>query len=68
MMRENKIPPQPHSPLKLNPVFPNLKALNVTIAQELLGFKSTIAKDGKRRVLVNSFDAAVSRLLRLFPR
>ena len=62
MMREQKIPPQPGIPFKLNHNFPRLDTLHVQIAG-LSGKNMTLkpslaASDGKIKCIVNSFDAS----------
>lgn len=62
MLREKKIPPQPGLPFVVNHNFPALADINVSIAGT---GKDTVLKprpggDGRVKVLLNSFDAAVS--------
>jgi len=62
MMREQKIPPQPGIPFKLNHNFPRLETLHVQIAG-LSGKNMTLkpspaATDGKIKCVVNCFDAS----------
>ncbi|MCJ1396229.1 hypothetical protein MMC18_009118 [Xylographa bjoerkii] len=58
MLRENVIPPQPGVPFAVNHKFPPLEKMNVRIADRLLDFKARPKGDGKRKVLLNNFDAA----------
>ncbi|MCJ1403808.1 hypothetical protein MMC11_007031 [Xylographa trunciseda] len=58
MLRENVIPPQPGMPFSINHKFPSLDKMNVRIADQILNFKSYAKGDGKRKVLLNNFDAA----------
>ena len=58
MMKEQKIPPQPEMPFKVNHRFPPLEKMNVHIANGDLTLKPSTAGDGKTRVFLNSFDAA----------
>ncbi|KAK2758595.1 Type I Iterative PKS [Arachnomyces sp. PD_36] len=62
MMREQRIPPQPGLPFKLNRNFPKLDKLHVQIAgvsgKGLSLRPSPVATDGKIKCVVNSFDAS----------
>jgi hypothetical protein len=60
MLQNDIIPPQVGMPAELNAGFPSLKEFNVHIPQETIQFESSATKDGKRRVFLNNFDAAVS--------
>jgi len=67
MLRKNTIPPQPGMPRTLNAGFPPLEKMNVHVADEKLPFKATSRKgDGKRKILLNNFDAAVINIYWLF--
>ena len=59
MLKENAIPPQPGMPFKTNHKFPALAKLNIHIADTLMEFKAYVKGDGKRKILLNNFDAAV---------
>jgi iterative type I PKS product template protein len=54
MFQTNTIPPQAGMPHDLNPKFPPLADINITIPSEPAPFD----KSGTRRVLLNNFDAA----------
>lgn len=59
VLRTYKIPPQPHMPFKLNPLFPDLESHNVYIASKGMMLRPQ-KKDTPIKVFVNSFDASVS--------
>ena len=59
MLREGFIPPQPGMPFKINHKFPPLDKIHVKIADGNLTFKAPPKGDGKRRLLLNNFDASV---------
>ncbi|KIA76012.1 polyketide synthase [Aspergillus ustus] len=52
------IPPQPGVPFKVNHNYPDLKNLNVRIADAQIEFHKPTGGNGKRKVMVNNFDAA----------
>ncbi len=59
MLKNSAIPPQPGMPIKLNHNFPPLEKMNVRIADEKLPFNVTSRRgDGRRKILLNNFDAA----------
>ncbi|KAF7893676.1 uncharacterized protein EAF02_001214 [Botrytis sinoallii] len=58
ILREGSIPTQPEWPFKLNHNFPDLEASNVVIADGKGRLVPRPNGDGKRRIVVNSFDAA----------
>jgi len=58
MLREGLITPQPGMSEPLNKNFPPLAKMNVHISDRKRVFKSTNA-DGKRKLMLNNFDAAV---------
>jgi acyl transferase domain-containing protein len=59
MLREDLIPPQPGMSNPLNSKFPPLSKINVHIPDRKKIFKRLPSGDGKRKVLLNNFDAAV---------
>ena len=58
MMRENAIPPHVGIKGKMNPKLAHLKDLNTHIAFKTTPFVPRPGSDGKRRILINNFDAA----------
>lgn len=62
MLRERAIPPQPGWPFTLNPNFPPLAQHNVRISTKTT-LKPSPKGDRKIKLLVNSFDASVSRMM-----
>ena len=61
MFREpDSIPTQPGWPFKLNPKFPRLDKLNIKVADGKTPFMSRPKGDGRKKLLLNNFDAAVS--------
>ncbi|KAJ0418711.1 hypothetical protein BJY00DRAFT_175444 [Aspergillus carlsbadensis] len=52
------IPPQPGVPFKVNRNYPALKEMNVRIADDRIEFHKPAGGNGKRKVMVNNFDAA----------
>ncbi|KAM0147236.1 hypothetical protein ACHAPG_010711 [Botrytis cinerea] len=58
ILREGSIPTQPDWPFKLNHKFPDLEASNIMIADGKGRLVPRPNGDGKRRIVVNSFDAA----------
>lgn len=60
MMRKNAIPPHVGIKGRINHTFPPLDEVNVRIDRELTAFKAHARGDGKRRVLLNNFNATVS--------
>jgi len=63
MMRKNLIPPHVGIKGRVNQKFPPLNQLNVHIAGSKTAFEAHPGGDGKRRVMVNNFDAAVGLYL-----
>jgi iron transport multicopper oxidase len=61
-LQKQIIPPQPGVPFKVNRNYPALKELNVRIADDNIEFHKPTGGNGKRKVLVNNFDAAVSAI------
>lgn len=59
-MRKNMIPPHVGIKTRINREFPPLDNINVRINSALIAFKPHIRGDGKRRVLLNNFNATVS--------
>lgn len=59
-MRKNMIPPHVGIKTRINREFPPLDKINVRIDPALTAFKPHIRGDGKRRVLLNNFNATVS--------
>jgi hypothetical protein len=58
MLKEDLIPPQPGMAHPLNKQFPELNKMNVVISDRKRIFKAA-NNDGKRKMLLNNFDAAV---------
>ena len=65
MLREDSIPPQPGTPFVINHKYPPLSKMNVQIADRCIPFKPPLGGDGKRRLLLNSFDASVGWTYRI---
>lgn len=63
MLRERAIPPQPGWPFTINPNFPPLAQHNVKISTKITPLKPSPKGDKKVKMLVNSFDASVSRMM-----
>lgn len=59
MMRKNAIPPHVGIKGRINHTFPPLDKINVCIDRELTAFKAQARGDGKRRFLLNNFNATV---------
>ena len=59
MMRKNAIPPHVGIKGRINQKFPPLDEINVRIDLALTAFKAHARSDGKRRVLLNNFNATV---------
>ncbi|KAL9585668.1 MAG: hypothetical protein Q9203_004154 [Teloschistes exilis] len=57
MMRNNAIPPHIGIKGRVNEKFPPLDKVNVCIDRTLSPFKARVGGDGKRRVLLNNFNA-----------
>lgn len=57
MMRKNAIPPHVGIKGRINQKFPPLDEVNVRIDRALTAFKAHARGDGKRRVLLNNFNA-----------
>lgn len=66
MMRKNAIPPHVGIKGRINHKFPPLDEINVRIDRELTAFKAHARGDGKRRVLLNNFNATVSLIRHFF--
>lgn len=62
MMRKNAIPPHVGIKGRINQKFPPLDEVNVRIDRALTAFKAHARGDGKRRVLLNNFNATVNNL------
>ena len=61
MFREpDSIPRQPGWPFKLNPKLPRLDKMNIKVADGITPFMARPRGDGKKKLLLNNFDAAVS--------
>lgn len=63
MLRERAIPPQPGWPFTINPNFPPLAQHNVRISTKTTPLKPSPKGDKKVKMLVNSFDASVSKVI-----
>ena len=61
MMRKDMIPPHVGIKGSINEKFPPLDEVGVCINRSLTPFKARAGGDGKRRVLLNNFNATVSR-------
>ena len=59
MIRKNAIPPHVGIKGRINHKFPPLDEVNVRIDRALAAFKAHAKGDGKRRVLLNNFNATV---------
>lgn len=62
MMRNNAIPPHVGIKGRINEKFPPLDRVNVCIDRALAPFKPQSGSHGKRRVLLNNFNATVSSI------
>ena len=60
MQKSGRIPPQPGIPLKLNRKFPPLDSMHIQIADGTSKLRPRPQGDGKRKMLLNNFDASVS--------
>ena len=60
MMRKDSIPPHVGIKGSINEKFPPLDEVGVRINRSLTPFKAKAGGDGKRRVLLNNFNATVS--------
>ena len=60
MMRKNAIPPHVGIKGRINEKFPPLDKINVRINRTMTPFVAQAGGDGKRRVLLNNFNATVS--------
>jgi iterative type I PKS product template protein len=59
MLKHGQIPPQPGAPFKINSKFPRLDKRNVHVALEQSKLRaSPKSRDGRVRMLLNSFDAS----------
>jgi iterative type I PKS product template protein len=58
MLRKNKIPPQPGYPFALNHKFSKLNVANIRIADGQTELVAWPKGDGKRKLVINTFDAA----------
>ena len=59
-MRKNAIPPHVGIKGRINEKFPPLDKINVRINRTMTPFVAQAGGDGKRRVLLNNFNATVS--------
>ena len=59
-MRKNAIPPHVGIKGRINEKFPPLDKINVRINRTMIPFVARGGGDGKRRVLLNNFNATVS--------
>lgn len=66
MMRKNAIPPHVGIKGRINHKFPPLDEINVRIDREVSVFKAHARGDGRRRVLLNNFNATVSLIRNFF--
>lgn len=60
MFEKNVIPPHAGLKGRLNHKFPDLDAMNIHIAMSKKEFKPHSGGDGKRKILINNFNATVS--------
>ena len=58
-MRKNAIPPHVGIKGRINEKFPPLEQVNVQINRSIAPFHPRAGADGKRRVLLNNFNATV---------
>lgn len=63
MMQNDVVPPHPGIKGRLNHRFPPLAKMNVHIPESQIAFKAPSGGDGRRRILLNNFNATVSRAL-----
>ena len=59
ILKDGRIPPQPGMPFNLNSKFPPLDKIGIQIASRGMTLMPNPEGDGKKRLVVNSFDAAV---------
>ena len=59
MLQKNIIPPHCGIKTRLNLSFPSLSDMNMHIAESPKIFKAQSGSDGKRRILLNNFNATV---------
>lgn len=59
MLQKNIIPPHCGIKTRLNSAFPSLTDMNMHIAKSPKAFKLRSGGDGKRRILLNNFNATV---------
>ena len=59
LQKGGPIPPQPGMPFTLNPKFPPLEKAHIKIADGVMELQPRPTGDGKRKILVNNFDASV---------
>lgn len=62
MLQKNIIPPHCGIKTRLNSAFPCLSDMNMHIAESAKAFKARSGCDGKRRILLNNFNATVRDL------
>lgn len=63
MMQKDVVPPHPGIKGHINHRFPPLAKMNVHIPGSQIAFKAPSGGDGRRRVLLNNFNATVSESL-----
>ena len=63
MLQKNIIPPHAGIKSRLNHKFPPLEKMNVFIANSQVEFKAHPGGDGRRKIMLNNFNATVSLLL-----
>ena len=61
MMRKNAIPPHVGIKGRINEKFPPLDQVNVRINRTVTPFQARSGSNGRRRVLLNNFNATVSK-------
>ena len=59
ILQNGLIPPQPGMPFQLNSKFPPLDKMHIKIASGKTPFNARPTGDGKKKVLLNNFDASV---------
>jgi len=64
MLQKNVIPPHPGIKGRINHKFPPLAEMNVRIADSPVAFTAHPGGDGRRKILLNNFNATVSQTLR----
>ena len=61
MLQKNVIPPHAGIKSRINHKFPPLDRMNVHIADSQVEFKAHPGGDGRRKIMLNNFNATVSQ-------